>query len=280
MDLSSLKVKKESYLNEELKEFFSDLILEVVLNSKYDTKLELALLFEHKSYPDKFVLIQIGYYIFSHYLKAIKNKKPLVLIIPIVYYHCRQKWRVPKLVKLFTEYGKSLTKYLPQFEYLFFSLNEIPKERLVHIRNAMLTVALVAQRSSSNQKELLEEIGRIINAIPVENLDWNFFELILVYFVGITDLRASEVIEIVEKLNTPIKEKAMTTLDRLVEKGKIEGRMEEKVEVVLKSFSNGLSISLISNITSLSEGEVEKILKEHLGKSRSVFNDVWVWFIG
>lgn len=53
-------------------------------------------------------------------------------------------------------------------------------------------------------------------------MDWNFFEWTLVCFVGVTDIRANEVIEIVEKLNPPTEERAMTTLERLVEKGKIE----------------------------------------------------------
>jgi predicted transposase/invertase (TIGR01784 family) len=45
--------------------------------------------------------------------------------------------------------------------------------------------------------------------------------------------------------------------------GKLEGRSEEKTLVVLKGFDNNLTISLISNITELSENEVEKILKEN-----------------
>jgi predicted transposase/invertase (TIGR01784 family) len=45
--------------------------------------------------------------------------------------------------------------------------------------------------------------------------------------------------------------------------GKLEGRSEEKTLVVLKGFDNNLTISLISNITELSENEVEKILREN-----------------
>ena len=51
----------------------------------------------------------------------------------------------------------------------------------------------------------------------------------------------------------------MTTYERLIQKGKIEG----KIETVLASYDNGLAISLIANITSSSEEEVLKILKEN-----------------
>jgi len=63
----------------------------------------------------------------------------------------------------------------------------------------------------------------------------------------------------------------MTTYAKLKQEGKIEGKIEGrkegkiegKIEVVLKSYESGLSISLIANITGLTEEEVYKILKEH-----------------
>lgn len=48
-------------------------------------------------------------------------------------------------------------------------------------------------------------------------------------------------------------------IDTAVDRGKVEG----KIEVVLKSYENDLHISLISNITQLSEDQVINILKDH-----------------
>ncbi|MGB4958773.1 MAG: hypothetical protein WBO36_04805, partial [Saprospiraceae bacterium] len=44
--------------------------------------------------------------------------------------------------------------------------------------------------------------------------------------------------------------------------GKFEGKLEEKLEIVGNAYDNGISISLISNITKLKEEEVLRILKQ------------------
>ncbi|MBK9253875.1 MAG: hypothetical protein IPM42_00155 [Saprospiraceae bacterium] len=46
-------------------------------------------------------------------------------------------------------------------------------------------------------------------------------------------------------------------------KGEQIGIQKEKVEVILKGHENGISISLLSNITQMSKDEVSKILQTH-----------------
>jgi hypothetical protein len=43
-------------------------------------------------------------------------------------------------------------------------------------------------------------------------------------------------------------------------KGEIKGKLNEKHEVVIKGFKNGLSISLLVNITELDETTINNIL--------------------
>ena len=45
-------------------------------------------------------------------------------------------------------------------------------------------------------------------------------------------------------------------------KGKIEGKIEEKMDTVLKAYDNGIAVPMIANISSISEEEVIRILKE------------------
>ncbi len=61
----------------------------------------------------------------------------------------------------------------------------------------------------------------------------------------------------------------MNLYDQIKVEGKIEGKIEgeiegerkKTIEVVVKSYENGLSISLISNITGLPEEEIKLILE-------------------
>ena len=68
-----------------------------------------------------------------------------------------------------------------------------------------------------------------------------------------------------------LKDNIMTTYSRLLEKGEkigIQkgeqiGIQKGKIEVVLNCSDQGMEISMISNITGLTNDEVLKILKEH-----------------
>ena len=55
----------------------------------------------------------------------------------------------------------------------------------------------------------------------------------------------------------------MSIYDQIKIEGKFEGKFEEKTEVVLKSFDNGIQIALISNITGLTESEIQDILRQN-----------------
>jgi predicted transposase/invertase (TIGR01784 family) len=57
INFETFKVLKESYINETLQEHFSDLVFEVSLTADSAVKTDVVLLFEHKSSPDRNVLI-------------------------------------------------------------------------------------------------------------------------------------------------------------------------------------------------------------------------------
>ena len=57
LDLSTLTQAKDSFVDEELRESFSDLLFRVKL--KTGREVYIYILFEHKSYPDPVVLFQV-----------------------------------------------------------------------------------------------------------------------------------------------------------------------------------------------------------------------------
>ena len=111
LDLSRLKVSQDSYLDNEMKEYFSDLILKIPVKKAKNRNLKIAFLFEHKSSPDNFVLFQVGHYLFSHYFKIIRQSKKLELLIPLIYYQGKQKWEVPRLLHHFKGKDKILRTF-------------------------------------------------------------------------------------------------------------------------------------------------------------------------
>jgi poly(A) polymerase Pap1 len=51
--------------------------------------------------------------------------------------------------------------------------------------------------------------------------------------------------------------------ESMLDTAKFEGKIEGKIEIILKSFDAGLDIDLITLITNMSQSEVINVLREH-----------------
>ena len=93
LDLASLEVQKESFVDKKLEESFADLIYRVRLRGSQKSAF-VCLLFEHKSNPDKWAAFQILTYLLQFWerLKADKAKS-LPLIFPVLFYHGETRWK-------------------------------------------------------------------------------------------------------------------------------------------------------------------------------------------
>ncbi|MBK9257473.1 MAG: Rpn family recombination-promoting nuclease/putative transposase [Saprospiraceae bacterium] len=261
IDLTSLKPVQESYIQGDLSEYFSDMIFEVSSNS--GDAIDIVLLFEHKSSPDKYVLIQLGHYIFAHWLKCVNEGKKLKVIVPFIYYQGKQKWEQPNLTTLFPKVNGTIASYIPILNHLFIALNSLPDENISQIRNKMMAAAVMAQKKGINLMKLADDFIKILELFPETAQGGNFLEQIFVYVISVSDISKPELNKAIESIPSNIKENIMTTYTRIKEEGKIEGKIESKIEVILNGFDEGLNISLLANITHLSEDEVINILRTH-----------------
>ncbi len=287
LDLSSLRVLSESYMSAELKEYFSDLIFEVNLSSQSKKAMDVVLLFEHKSGPDKNLLFQLGHYLFMHWFsnarKGVRNKP----IIPIVYYQGKKKWEPKGLKAYFKSYSQAILKYIPDVEFLFFDIQQLSHAQLSGIQDSLMAAAISAQQRRFNPITLAEDLKRIFSLFQNQDFDRNFFEMIIVYTLNTSTLSEAQLAESVENMPTQIKQNIMTTYDQLIEKGvqkgkaegklegKIEGKLEGKIEgkqegirvaqreIILKGYDKGLSISFLASLSGLPKEEVKEIIQEH-----------------
>lgn len=80
IDLSKIEMEKDSYITEELEEYFADLLYKVEIKGKESY---IYVLFEHKSYEDKFVVLQLLEYMLKCWKEKKKNKEKLPVILPL-----------------------------------------------------------------------------------------------------------------------------------------------------------------------------------------------------
>lgn len=88
VDLNSLTICKESYIDEELKECIDDIVYKVNIENKQQGYIYLAL--EHQSTATHFMAFRFIKYqlaIIDNHLKQNPNNKYLPLVFPLLYYH-------------------------------------------------------------------------------------------------------------------------------------------------------------------------------------------------
>ncbi len=85
LDFSTLRQLQETYITDELKEFFADIVYSCYIKNR---KLEarLSLLLAREDYGDEQRALLIGSYIFAGYLRQSQNEEELSVIIPVMLY--------------------------------------------------------------------------------------------------------------------------------------------------------------------------------------------------
>jgi predicted transposase YdaD len=118
LDLESLTIEKESFVDEELRNHFSDLLYRVKL--KTGGEVFIFLLLEHKSAPDVWVAFQLLRYIVQFWeLSKSQGCEKLPLIVPIVLYHGPKHWNVPRRLNALVDSAgmEDLLEFTPDLEY-------------------------------------------------------------------------------------------------------------------------------------------------------------------
>ena len=76
--------------------------------------------------------------------------------------------------------------------------------------------------------------------------------------LNVSEISEDQLGETIKSISEPLKEKVMTTYTMLIEKGKLE----EKSEVIVSLFDEGLETAKIAKIVKLPEEKVVAILRD------------------
>lgn len=241
LNLDQITLQKDSFIDNEFQEHFSDLLFLVPTNGGGEAYV--YLLFEHKSYHDSWVALQLLRYMVRIWERDAKDVKAVSLrwIIPIVIYHGEQKWSVStEFAALFPDY-EALQAYLPNFKYLIYDLPRYKDEEI--IGEFKLRMAIWILKYIFNP-ELLDKIKKAISIYAESNRDMNteeFLKTVLLYMISASNKIQHKDLEkeLKKQLQYIGAENIMMTLaehyrqEGLQEgwqKGKEEGKQEGKQE--------------------------------------------------
>lgn len=181
LDLTTLTPEKDSFIDNELREHFSDLLYRV--QRRAGGEVFLYLLFEHKSAPSEGVAFQLLRYQVRFWEQQLaQGAQRLPVILPIVFYHGTARWEAaPNLHALVELAGADeLRRYVPDYEYLLCDLSVYPADELKG--QAILRVGLEILKSiftPQSPARLAELFGLLLQAQEQSAIE--FLRTVLLY---------------------------------------------------------------------------------------------------
>lgn len=193
LELSSLQITKDSFVDNDLQEHFSDLLYQV--NLKAGNLTYIYVLFEHKSHPDPLVALQLLRYMVRIWEQSFAQQKILSPIFPIVFYHGSAEWQVSSYFHGLFECPIELEPFLPQFRYWLCDLSHYSNEELSGI--ALLQTALYVLKYISNKElpEHLPKIFELLHELINSQTGLESIESVLRYLMAASDIVSEEVIK-------------------------------------------------------------------------------------
>ncbi|MCF6149516.1 MAG: Rpn family recombination-promoting nuclease/putative transposase [Candidatus Kuenenia sp.] len=236
LDISTLALENNSYIDEELKEHFSDIVYTCLCNDK---ELKITLLFEHKSHPEKCPHLQLLRYLLKIWETNMKQVEGLVQVIPVILYHGKETWKIRRFSDCFEGTDEVFYRFIPEFEYLLTDLSDYSNEEIKDkvFRRASLQIAMLLMRNIFDEKHLedkLKEFFEIGKRYFQEEEGLRFLESVIRYLYNAPEIPVERVIETVKEISEEGGILSMTIAARLIEKGKIEGKIEGEKSLLIR----------------------------------------------
>lgn len=261
INFNSFELDKTEYTDEKLKKLFSDLVY--TCEYKSSNKIKIALLFEHKSYPSKYIHFQMLKYMLLMWEKQLLQNKEMMPIIPIVFYHGRDNWKIKSIMDFFPNIDEDLKSFIPQMDFLFKSLNkysdqEIKYQLFKREANQIMCLLLKHFYEVEYLKNNLSEILGIGNNYLNTEDGRLFFESIIHYLLSATDLDQEYIQKAASKISKQGEEYVMTAALKL----KKQGEFDANIEIAMNMLEDGMPLESIAKYTKLDLQQIKYLQKD------------------
>lgn len=263
LDMNTLKKLDGSFINEDLKQTFTDILYGIEIDGK---DAYVSLLFEHKSYPDKQGIFQLAGYVIDAWREMIKkNKDELPVIIPIIVYHGKPSWNYKKdmrdMIPDFDLLPEYLKEMLPVLKHEFIDIGEYSEEDIMQYK-PLTRIVLRSFKYIYDDKDTLVEMFIIsvdeIQYAVTEEVFNRVIDTLLLYYSSVNkEVSEEDIVRKIQELGGKGGE-IMTILEKRHEDGIEKG----KIEIVKELIKMGSETDFIVKATKLSKEQVEEIRKE------------------
>jgi len=281
LDLTDIRIETTTYIADKMKKLSSDLVVKTRLKNHEETvtPVDIYLLMEHKSSPEKNSLVQVLKYLYCEWQKDVDQKLPLRVILPLIFYHGEKKWTVPfRFVDQFN-IPDHFKEYMLDYKYLFFDTREWDffniDNREVRENIYLLTSLMLLKSAFNDDWDTIIHIFNLWHEKGIAN-DRDRVTRFLWYISETKDVSLEKVTQTLKETKTLGGELMASLAQRLRDEGRVEGReegrlegrlegrvegiRESRVEMAKRMLHKNKSIDEIIEFTGLSEYEIKKMI--------------------
>jgi len=270
IDLKSLRLEKDRFVDKNLKETHSDMIYSTLIDGREGF---LYFLFEHKSYVEKDTLFQLMKYmvdIWQSVLKEGKNEIPV--IIPIVIFAGNSNWKAKtRLSDMIMDYDTlpdTIKKYVPDYEYplydlLDYSVDEMKGSARLRIMTIAFEHVFQRERANLSGRDVILKAGEYLRKLEDQQEAMDCFLTFKDYLVNEGETMTSEEMQSIAKELKGIYSKGseiiMSTAEKIREEGMLEGMTKGRLEGNIEGKADTLIKQLLKRFKTLPKGMEEEI---------------------
>ena len=270
LNLDELILQDSSFIDETMQKHQTDLLYAVRLTT--GEKAFVYFLFEHKSYPDPLVGLQLLRYMVRFWERQIKEGTALSPIIPLVIYHGEKAWRTPTEFLDLLDAPEALRPFLPDFRYHLTDFSWLSDETIRGTVWLRVTTAVLRAVRNPHLGDELEDLIALMFELDQQQTGLEYIRTILYYLSKATDRVDREDLKKALLSQGEQGENVMATIaqeyiqegyekgmergmERGVERGVERGMLEEKKNIA-RQLLDSYDIKEISNITGLHIDEI------------------------
>lgn len=251
LKIDSLEYDPTEYVDHELAPYFKDISCNMVYG---DTDIKISLLYEHKSYPDKNIHLQLLRYILNVWENQSDNKQNLTPVITMVFYHGKRKWTD----KGFVQVPEELKRFVPLFDYALFDTKDIEDHAIIrHFKRPSVKVAVWFMKRSDNLIEFIKNNPDLAREMfsQLQEIDETIFKKIALYLYKVSDMESDKIDTIMETISVQTKD-AFAEARRDLEFSAVK-------RIAVNMINEGASDEYICKMTGLKLEKVQQLRQDN-----------------
>jgi predicted transposase/invertase (TIGR01784 family) len=273
IDLNTVRVEKESFVEKSLVKQLSDIVLSV--QTKEGKKAFVYCLIEAQVNPDHWMALRLWKYTLLLCERHMQDKGKIPLVCPLVIFHGTRKYDAPKnLWQLFTD--PVMAKELLTNDYFLVDLQSMSNDDINYDKHLSMILYLLKHIHQRDTLKLIEDIFKHCHkAILIDKQQDYLYTKLMVWYsdskVPVEQKRQLEQL-IIDNLPQEDTENVMKTIAQAYidegmvlgkaegkVEGKVEGKAEAKIAIARNLLRTGLSLDIIAESTGLPKEQIKKL---------------------